>query len=148
MNTIQLKSYANGEIKLKPHTIQINDKSSRMNKILFWLFPFLLLFVGLYHLYTGITSESEIGMILSLFCGILFLSIPALTYHSNFLRTNKNEVEFSQIENVKMKKIFGEILIDFKLKDHSTRRVYNIKSIADWKFIKNYLTEEKVICLN
>jgi hypothetical protein len=45
-------------------------------------------------------------------------------------------------------KPFGEILIDFKLKDTSTRRVYTIKNIPAWELIKKYLTERKVNYLN
>jgi len=71
-----------------------------------------------------------------------------MTYHSNFIRTNRKEIGITGIKNVEMKKIFGEILIDFKLKDNSTRRVYNIKNITDWELIKNYLTKKKVNCLN
>ena len=71
-----------------------------------------------------------------------------MTYNSNFFRTNKKELDLNEIENVKMKKIFGEILIDFKLKNKTTRRVYNIKNITDWNLIKSYLTERKVECLN
>ena len=48
MNNIQLKSYANGEINLKEETIEFNDKSSRMNKVLFKIYPFLFLFFGIY----------------------------------------------------------------------------------------------------
>ena len=148
MKSILLKSYANGEINLKENTIEFNDKSSRMNKGLFRLYPFLFLFFGIYQLYLGITAEREIQIVLRVLAGILLLSIPAMLYHSNFFRTNKKEIGLNEIENVKMKKIFGEILIDFKLKDNSTRRVYNIKSITDWNLIKGYLTESKVQCIN
>ena len=33
--------------------------------------------------------------------------------------------------------LFGKILIDFKLKDGSTRRIYNIQEITDWNIIKH-----------
>ena len=148
MKNIQLKSSANGEINLKENTIEFNDKSSRINKGLFRLYPFLFLFCGLYQLYSGITAEREIQIVLRVLCGVLLISIPAMLYHSNFFRTNKKEIGLNEIKNVKMKKIFGEILIDFKLKDNSTRRVYNIKNITDWNVIKSYLTESKVQCLN
>jgi hypothetical protein len=71
-----------------------------------------------------------------------------MLYHSIFFRTNKKELELNEIKYVKMKKIFETILIDFKLKDNSTRRVYNIKNMTDWNLIKSYLTERKVECLN
>jgi hypothetical protein len=148
MNNIQLKSYANGEINLKEETIEFNDKSSRMNKGLFKIYPFLFLIFGIYEIYSGIISESGIQITLGIMTGILLVSIPAMLYHSNFFRTNKKEIDLNEIKDVKMKKIFGEILIDFKLKDNSTRRVYNIKNITDWNLIKSYLTERKVECLN
>jgi hypothetical protein len=148
MNNIQLKSNANGEINLKEETIEFNDKSSRMNKVLFKIYPFLFLFFGIYEIYSGIISESGIQITLGIMTGILLVSIPAMLYHSNFFRTNKKEIDLNEIKDVKMKKIFGEILIDFKLKDNSTRRVYNIKNITDWNLIKSYLTERKVECLN
>lgn len=148
MKRILLKSYANGEINLKENTIEFNDKSSRMNRGLFRLYPFLILFFGIYQLYSGIKAEREIQIVVRVLCGILLISISAMLYHSNFFRTNKKEIGLNEIENVKMKKIFGEILIDFKLKDNSTRRVYNIKSITDWNVIKSYLTESKVQCMN
>jgi hypothetical protein len=148
MNNIQLKSNANGEINLKEETIEFNDKSSRMNKVLFKIYPFLFLFFGIYENYSGIISESGIQITLGIMTGILLVSIPAMLYHSNFFRTNKKEIDLNEIKDVKMKKIFGEILIDFKLKDNSTRRVYNIKNITDWNLIKSYLTERKVECLN
>jgi len=34
---------------------------------------------------------------------------------------------------MKIKKILGGIMIDFKLKDNSARRVYNIKNMTDWE---------------
>lgn len=148
MTRIELKSYANGEISLKEKKIEFNDKSSRMNKGLFIIFPFLFLVFGIYQLYSGIIAERETQIVLKVLSGILLLSIPAMFYHSNFIRTNKKEIELNEIKDVKMKKIFGEILIDFKLKDNSTRRVYNIKNITDWYFIKSYLTEREIICLN
>jgi hypothetical protein len=147
MNNIQLKSYANGEINLKENTIEFNDKSSRMNKGLFKIYPFLFLIFGVYQIYSGLTAGQEIR-ILGILSGILLLSFPVMTYHSNFIRTNRKEIGITGIKSVEMKKIFGEILIDFKLKDNSTRRVYNIKNITDWELIKNYLTEKKVNCLN
>jgi hypothetical protein len=147
MNNIQLKSYANGEINLKEETIEFNDKSSRMNKGLFKIYPFLFLIFGVYQIYSGLTAGQEIR-ILGILSGILLLSFPVMTYHSNFIRTNRKEIGITGIKSVEMKKIFGEILIDFKLKDNSTRRVYNIKNITDWELIKNYLTERKVNCLN
>ena len=148
MNIINLKSYANGEINLKEKTIEFNDKSSRMNKGLFRIYPFIFLLFGIYQLYSGIISESEIQIILRILSGILLLSIPAMLYHSNFIRTNKKIIELNEIKDVKMKKIFGEILIDFKLKDNSTRRVYNIRNITDWDSVKTYLTERNIKCLN
>lgn len=69
-------------------------------------------------------------------------------YHSNFIRTNKKIIELHEIKDVKMKKLFGEILIDFKLNDNSTRRVYNIKNMTDWNLVKTYLTERNIKCLN
>ena len=147
MNNIQLKSYANGEINLKENTIEVNDKSSRMNKGLFKIYPFLFLIFGVYQIYSGLTVGQEIR-ILAILSGILLLSIPVMTYHSNFIRTNRKEIGITGIKSVEMKKIFGEILIDFKLKDNSTRRVYNIKNMTDWNLIKSYLTERKVECLN
>jgi hypothetical protein len=147
MNNIQLKSYANGEINLKENTIEVNDKSSRMNKGLFKIYPFLFLIFGVYQIYSGLTAGQEIR-ILGILSGILLLSFPVMTYHSNFIRNNRKEIGLTGIKSVEMKKIFGEILIDFKLKDNSTRRVYNIKNMTDWNLIKSYLTERKVECLN
>jgi hypothetical protein len=147
MNNVQLKSYANGEINLKENTIEVNDKSSRMNKGLFKIYPFLFLIFGVYQIYSGLTAGQEIR-ILGILSGILLLSFPVMTYHSNFIRTNRKEIGITGIKSVEMKKIFGEILIDFKLKDNSTRRVYNIKNMTDWNLIKSYLTERKVECLN
>jgi hypothetical protein len=147
MNNIQLKSYANGEINLKENTIEVNDKSSRMNKGLFKIYPFLFLIFGVYQIYSGLTAGQEIR-ILGILSGILLLSFPVMTYHSNFIRTNRKEIGITGIKSVEMKKIFGEILIDFKLKDNSTRRVYNIKNMTDWNLIKSYLTKRKVECLN
>lgn len=148
MNKIELKSYGNGEISLKEKTIEINDKSSRMHKGLFKIYPFLFLFFGIYEIYAGIISEREIQVVLGIMSGTLLVSIPALLYHSNFYRTNKKEIDLNEIKNVKMKKIFGEILIDFKLKDNATRRVYNIKNTSDWNLIKSYLMEKNIRCLN
>lgn len=148
MKKIPLKSFANGEINLKMNAVEFNDKSSRMNEGIFKIYPFLFLFFGIYQIYSGIISEREIQIVLRMFSGILFISIPAILYNSNFFRTNKKEIKHNEIENVKMKKIFGEILIDFKLKDNSTRRVYNIKNMTDWNLIKSYLTLQKITCLN
>jgi len=148
MKNIQLKSFANGEINLKENTVEFNDKSGRMSKGIFKIYPFMFLFFGLYQIYLGVISERETQIVLRILSGILFVSIPAMFYHSNFFRTNKKEIELNEFENVKMKKIFGEILIDFKLKDSSTRRVYNIKNMSDWNLIKSYLTERKIVCLN
>jgi hypothetical protein len=148
MKNIQLKSSVNGEINIKEKTIEFNDISSRMNKGLFKIFPFLFLIFGIYQIYSGIIIEREIQMVLKILSGILFISFPVMTYHSNFFRTNKKEIGLDEIENVKMKKIFKSILIDFKLKDTSTRRVYNIKNMTDWDLIKSYLTEKKINCLN
>lgn len=148
MKNIKLKSLANGEINLKDNRVEFNDKSSRMNKIVFKLYPFLFLFYGIYQIYLGLISDEEIQIILRIISGILFISIPTMIYHSSFFRTNKKEIELNEIKNVKMKKIFGEILIDFKLKDNSTRRVYNIQHIDDWNLIKSYLIEKSVLCLN
>lgn len=148
MNTIDLKSQANGEINLKENTIEFNDKSSRMNKTLFKIFPFLFLIFGIYQLYSGIIAESEIQIILRIISGVLLLIIPVMFYHSNFIRTNKKIIELNEIKDVKMKKIFGEILIDFKLKDNSTRRVYNVKNMTDWNLVKTYLLEKNINCSN
>lgn len=148
MKSIQLKPIGNGEINLKENAVEFNDKSSRMNKGIFKIYPFLFLFFGIYQIYSGIVSESESQIVLRILSGILLVSIPAMVYHSNFFRTNKKEIELNEIKGVKMKKVLGEILIDFKLKDNSTRRVYNIKNIADWHLIKSYLTEKKITCLN
>lgn len=126
MKNIKLKSLANGEINLKDNRVEFNDKSSRMNKIVFKLYPFLFLFYGIFQIYLGLISDKEIQIILRIISGILLISIPAMIFYSNFFRTNKKEIGLNEIKNVKMKKIFGEILIDFKLKDNSTRRVYNI----------------------
>ena len=148
MNRIELKSYANGEIYLKEKAIEFNDKSSRMNKGLFKIYPFLFLIFGIYHLYSGIIAERETQIILRILSGVILLSIPVMLYNSNFIRTNKRIIELNEIKDVKMKKIFGEILIDFMLKDNSTRRVYNIKNMTDWNLIKTYLTEKNIKCLN
>lgn len=148
MEIIQLKPNANGEIILKEKSVEFNDRSSRMNKGIFKIYPFVFLLFGLYQIYAGITSESEVQIILKIISGILLVSIPAMAYQSIFSRTNKKEIELNEIEDVKMKKIFGEIVIDFKLKDNSTRRVYNIKNMTDWNLIKSYLTERNVIFRN
>ncbi|MCU4190150.1 hypothetical protein M9Q43_13385 [Flavobacterium sp. HXWNR29] len=148
MNTINLKSQANGEINLKENTIEFNDKSSRMNKTLFKIFPFLFLIFGIYQLYSGIIAGREIQIILRILSGVLLLIIPVMFYHSNFIRTNKKIIELNEIKDVKMKKIFGEILIDFKLKDNSTRRVYNVKNMTDWNLVKTYLLEKNINCSN
>ena len=145
---IQLKSHANGEVNLKENRVEFIDKSGRMNKLIFRIYPFLFLFFGIYQIYSGIISEREIQIILKIITGVLMISIPATVYHSNFFRTNKKEIKLDEIKDVKMKKIFGEILIDFKLKDNSTRRVYNIKNMTDWNLIKSYLTERNINCLN
>lgn len=146
MKNIQLKSFASGEINLKENTVEFNDKSSRMNKVIFKIYPFLFLFFGIYQIYSGIISEREIQIILRILSGVLLVSIPAMVYHSNFFRTNKKEIKLNEIKDVKMKKIFGEIIIDFRLKNNSTRRVYNIKNMTDWNLIKSYLTENKIKC--
>ena len=148
MDRIELKSHANGEINLKENTIEFNDKSSRMNKALFKIFPFLFLIFGIYQLYSGIIAEREILIILRILSGVLLLIIPVMFYHSNFIRTNKRIIELNEIKDVKMKKIFGEILIDFKLKDNSTRRVYNVKNMTDWNLVKTYLAEKNINCFN
>lgn len=148
MNKIELKSHADGEINLQEKAIEFNDKSSRMNKVLFKMYPFIFLFFGIYQLYTGIIAEREIQIISRILCGLLLISIPGMFNHSNFIRTNKRIIELNEIKEVKMKKIFGEILIDFKLKNNSTRRVYNIKNVTDWNLIKTYLTERNIKCLN
>jgi hypothetical protein len=148
MNRIELKSYANGEINLKENSIEFKDKSSRMNKGLFKIYPFLFLIFGIYKLYSGLIAERETQIILRILPGVLLLSIPVMLYNSNFIRTNKRIIELNEIKDVKMKKIFGEILIDFKLKDNSTRRVYNIKNMTDWNLVKTYLTEKNIKCLN
>ena len=148
MNRIELKTYGDGEINLQEKAIEFNDKSSRTNIVLFKILPFLFLIFGIYQIYTGIKAEKERELILRILTGILILSFLILSYHSNLKRTNKGIIELNEIKDVKMKKIFGEILIDFKLKDNSTRRVYNIKSIADWNLIKTYLTERNIKCLN
>lgn len=148
MKNIQLKSFANGTINLKEKSIELNDISSRMNKGIFKIFPFVFLFFGIYQIYIGIIAESETQLILSILSGIILVSIPAVLYHSNFIRSNKTEIELNEIKNVKVKKVFGEILIDFKLKDKSTRRVYNVKNMSDWLIIKSYLLERKISCLN
>jgi hypothetical protein len=145
---IKLKSHANGELNLKENTVEFNDKSSRMNKWIFRIYPFLFLFFGIYQIYSGIISETQIQIILRIITGVLMVSIPAMVYHSNFFRTNKKEIKLNEIKDVKMKKIFGEILIDFTLNDNSTRRVYNIKNMTDWNLIKSYLTERNINCLN
>ena len=148
MKNIQLKLSANGEINLKENKIEFNDNSNRMNNVLFKIYPFLFLIFGIYEIYSGIISERGIQITLGIMSGILLVSIPAMLYHSNFLRTNKKEIDLNEIKDVKMKKIFGEVLIDFKLKDNSTRRVYNIKNMNDWNLIKGYLTEKNITCLN
>lgn len=148
MKNIQLKSLANGEIYLKEKSVEFNDKSARMNKGIFKMYPFVFLFFGIYQIYSGIIAEREIQTILRILAGILLVSIPAMFYHSGFFRTNKKEIDLNEIKNVKMKKIFGEIVIDFTLKNNATRRVYNIKNKTDWNLIKNYLTEKKIECLN
>lgn len=148
MKTIQLKSIANGEINLKEKSVEFDDKSSRMNKGIFKIYPFVVLFFGIYLIYSGSIAESEIQTFLRIISGILSVSIFVTFYHSGFFRTNTNEIELNEIKNVKMKNIFGEIMIDFKLKDNSIRRVYNIKHMTDWNSIKNHLTERKVECLN
>lgn len=148
MKNIKLKLNVNGEIKLKDHVIEINDRSGRMNKIIFLIYPLLFLVFGIYQIYSGIISESVFSIVLRIFSGILLLSIPAFLYHSNFFRSNKREIELNEIRNVKMKRVFGEILIDFKLKNNSTRRVYNIQNIADWDLLKSFLTEKNITCFN
>lgn len=148
MNKIELKSHANGEINLNENTIEFNDKSSRMNNGLFKILPFIFIIVGIYQLYSGIIAEKEIQIVLRILSGILFLSIPVMLNHSNFIRTNKRIIKLNEIKDVKMKKIFGEILIDFRLNDNSTRRVYNVKNMTDWNFIKTYLLEKNINCTN
>lgn len=149
MKNIQLKSFANGDINLKSDSIEFNDKSGRTGKQLFKFLPFLFLVLGIRLVFSGITDEHNIQIFLRLLSGILFLSIPlTLFYGSNFNRTNRKKISIHEIDNVKIRKIFGDISIDFNLKNNSTRRVHNIKDITDWKIIKNYLTERKVNCLN
>ncbi|WP_143521387.1 hypothetical protein [Psychroflexus halocasei] len=116
---------------------------------MFKLLPFLFLFLGIRLIYSGITNEHNIQIFLELLSGILFLLIPlGLFYGTNFKWTNRKKISIDEIDNVKIKKIFGNIFVDFKLKDNSTRRVYNIKDLADWIVIRNYLTERKVNCPN
>jgi hypothetical protein len=148
MDRIKLKSFANGEIVLKENAIEFNDKSSRMNKGLFKIYPFLFLTFGIYQLYSGMIAEREIQIVLRIFSAVLMLSIPLMMYHSNFIRTNKRIIDLNEIKDVKMRKIFGEILIDFRLKNNATRRVYNIKNTTDWDLIKSYLTHRNINCLN
>jgi hypothetical protein len=148
MKNIQLKSFANGTINLKEKSIELNDISSRMNMGIFKISPFVFLFFGVHLIYTGIIAESQVQLILRILSGIILVSIPVLLYHSNFIRTNKKEIELNEIKNVEVKKVFGEILIDFKLKDKSTRRVHNVKNMSDWRLIKSHLVERKISCLN
>lgn len=145
---IGLKSPAKGEIKIEDNSILFNDKSGRMNKHVFKIAPILFLFFGIYQLYSGIMSDSVVHFSLKIFMGILLMAIPALLYHSNFLRTNRKEIVLDEIKDVKMKSILGEIFIDFNLKDNSTRRVYNIKSKNDWNLLKDFLSERNIHCSN
>ena len=146
MQTITLKF--SGAIKLKADRIEFDDKSSRINKFLFKLYPFLFLIFGVYELTAMWYSENSFQLFLRLIIGLLLLSIPALTYHSNFNRTNKKEILLNEIVNVKLKKLLGTILIDFELKGNSTRRVYNIKNYSDWELIKNYMHKNEILCSN
>jgi Na+-transporting methylmalonyl-CoA/oxaloacetate decarboxylase beta subunit len=106
MKNIQLKSFANGTINLKEKSIELNDISSRMNMGIFKISPFVFLFFGVYLIYTGIIAESQVQLILRILPGIILVSIPALLYHSNFIRTNKKEIELNEIKNVEVKKVF------------------------------------------
>ena len=148
MKNIQLKSNSKGEIILVENVIKINDRSANMNKAVFIIYPLIFLFLAIYQIYSGIISESGFQITLRILSGIFLLSIPAFSYHSNFFRSNKKEIELNEIKNVKMKKIFGEILIDFNLKNNSTRRVYNVKNMSDWNVLKSFLIEKNINCLN
>ncbi|QAA82941.1 hypothetical protein EI546_14980 [Aequorivita sp. H23M31] len=143
---LQLKSGTNGQIKVTDNTIYIDDVSGRMHKYGFKAAPFLFLLFGVYQIYSGIIAVNDVQTALKIFSGMLLIAIPALLYHSNFIRTNRKEIEFNEIRYVKMKSILGGIFVDFKLNDNSTRRVYNIKNRSEWNLIKNILQENSVLC--
>lgn len=144
MRTIQLKTIANGEVYLKDHQININDKSGRMNEALFHILPVVFLILGFYHLFDALSSEAKLSLVINFIAAVIFLAIPAHLLLPNLKRTNKNEIPVSEIKRVRMRKILGELFVDFELKDNSIRRVYNLNKRSDWDILREYLTEKKI----
>ena len=144
MKTVRLKKSANGEIYLKSHHIEIHDKSSRTNWVIFKILPVIFIVFGIFQIYGAILSASIFPIILGLISGILLFSIGIHLYFPDFRRTNRKELPISEIKNVRLKKAFGRLFVDFKLSDKSTRRVYNLKDGTDWNLIKTYLTENNI----
>ncbi|MDT0648415.1 hypothetical protein RM545_17115 [Zunongwangia sp. F260] len=148
MKIIPLKTYANGEIYLKDNQLDINDKSGRMNNNLFKGLPIFFLILGVYQIFDAFATDNLLHLTVTLISALLLLAIPAMVYYPNLKRSNKTELKISEIKNVQLKKLFGELIIDFQLFDNSTRRVYNLKDLSDWELIKAYLIQNKISYLD
>ena len=144
MKTILLKTIAQGEIYLGDHQLEINDKSGRMNKHIFHAFPVILIIIAVYHLNTSWLSGNDLLYIVNFVMALGLLLISFHLYYPGFKRTNKKQLNISEIKNVCLKKLFGELYIDFELVDHSSRRVYNLKNMEDWNSIKEYLINNNI----
>lgn len=146
MKIIRLKPAADGEILLLEDKLQINDKSSRMNSVLFRFFPFLFLFVGAYFLAEAIFSSEILPLSLNLLTSGLFFFVPIVNHSLSFRRTNIEEIRFSEVEKASLRKIMGALCLDLQLKNNLTRRIYNLNELSDWEIIKEQLSSNNISC--
>lgn len=144
MIIIPLKSIANGELYLKDTQMEINDKSGRMNRGIFHALPVIFIVIAVYHLNTSWLYGNDWLFIINFVLAIVLLLISLHLYFPSFKRTNKKELQISEIKNVRLKRLFGELYIDFELADNSSRRVYNLKNMEDWHSITVYLKENNI----
>jgi len=144
MKIIPLKTFAKGEIYLKDNQLDINDKSGKMNKNLFKGLPLIFLIIGFHHFFDAFPTENILHLTVKFIAAFLFLAISGMLYYPNFNMSNKKELKISQIKNVRLKKLFGALILDIQLMDNSIRRVYNLKNKADWEIIKEYLIKNNI----
>ena len=120
IQTFKLKK---GEISFETDKVRISDNSLKQNRIQLFSSAVLTIY-GVISFLRYLKRGDQFLLWSGLFIGVAHFIIFVLY----ILRSNQTEISFDDIKSINVKKRFGNVFLDIKLKNNRLRRVIGIEN--------------------
>ena len=120
IQTFKLKK---GEISFETDKVRISDNSLKQNRIQLFSSAVLTIY-GVISFLRYLKRGDQFLLWSGLFIGVAHFIIFVLY----ILRSNQTEISFDDIKSINVKKRFGNVFLDIKIKNNRLRRVIGIEN--------------------